>query len=540
MVLKDLLEQEKFRYLKVLNKSPDLNRTIITVESTETPDVAKYIPRNTLLLMTGMAFKNDPSQMRVFLEELNQRECAAVAIKLGRFIHALDTHILETADLLGICVLQIPMEKTLGEVYQEILSYIWNNQNDNLLRAVNAQQKISNLILQGSSMKSIINNISLMLNKPILIIDLFGNILGYGYTCTSGDRRKAVESVEMLMNKKEMYAGNRYSIFEKSGSRYCVYPIKGIGRYTNYVVISDFDPKEKEEYPLIMEQVILALELYFFKNLYAKYNSIKSRSDFLTVLLEQMETKTQTEKQLFSIGGYQGLKKMKEYKVIILDMEESGQRKFNTINFSKREERYILCFDWMSHLLDEQDNILIFPQESKWRYLCVVQGKDTEYRNRLVDIHDRIKEKFNLNITISQGGFVSSVLNIPNSLEEAEQGLKDGTPDKEYPYLLSFKPKGIMELFKFIPEREVRYVCESTLKELAYPQNQMEEELRKTLSVYLSCGNSITKTAEILYVHRNTIKYRLKKCEEILGEELSDVSDCFRFQLALVLTEYTW
>ncbi len=91
---------------------------------------------------------------------------------------------------------------------------------------------------------------------------------------------------------------------------------------------------------------------------------------------------------------------------------------------------------------------------------------------------------------------------------------------------------------RFIPEKEVRDTCKFTLKELAYPQNQTEEELRKTLYTYLFCGSSITKTAESLFVHRNTIKYRLKKCEEILEIDLSEVSNCFQLQLALVLTEY--
>ena len=85
MVLKELLDKERFHYLKVLNDKPDLSIKVITVESTETPDVAKYIPQNIFLIMTGMAFKEEPEQLCGFLEDLNERRCAGVAIKLGRF-----------------------------------------------------------------------------------------------------------------------------------------------------------------------------------------------------------------------------------------------------------------------------------------------------------------------------------------------------------------------------------------------------------------------------------------------------------------------
>ena len=66
MVLRDILDRKKFQYLRVLNKKADLDRTVFTVESTETPDVAKYIPQNTLLLLTGMEFKDDPILMCSF------------------------------------------------------------------------------------------------------------------------------------------------------------------------------------------------------------------------------------------------------------------------------------------------------------------------------------------------------------------------------------------------------------------------------------------------------------------------------------------
>lgn len=537
MVLRDILDRKKFQYLRVLNKKADLDRTVFTVESTETPDVAKYIPQNTLLLLTGMAFKDDPILMCSFLEEIDKRMCAGVAIKLGRFIDTLDERILDTADELGIPILQIPMDVTLGTVYQDVLSYIWNNQNNHLLDALNAQQKISNLILQGSSMKSIMNNMAMILHKPVMVMDLFGRILEYGYMYTKTDRETTAEAVGMLLKEKRLEGSNN-AVFEKDRKRFCIYPVRGVSRNTNYVIISDFDPNEKEESALIMEQLTMALEMYFYRDLYVKYNEMKVREEYLNFLLEQMGESVWEEKQLLAMGEMHGLKQMGEYKIVILEMEKTERRKFNHVNFSKKEERYILIYDWIMQLLKKETNIVIFPQEAKWRYLCLIQGEEEDYMNIFVHIHNMVESKFGLDVVVAQGGTVASLRNIKNSLAEAEQCLVDGNKDEEYPYLLNYKPKNMMELFKYIPEREMKDICKATLKELAYPDNQMEDELRKTLYTYLSCNSSITKTAEILYLHRNTIKYRLKKCEEILGVDLSDVSNCFQIQLALILTEH--
>ena len=398
--------------------------------------------------------------------------CAGVAIKLGRFIDTLDERILDTADELGIPILQIPMDVTLGTVYQDVLSYIWNNQNNHLLDALNAQQKISNLILQGSSMKSIMNNMAMILHKPVMVMDLFGRILEYGYMYTKTDRETTAEAVGMLLKEKRLEGSNN-AVFEKDRKRFCIYPVRGVSRNTNYVIISDFDPNEKEESALIMEQLTMALEMYFYRDLYVKYNEMKVREEYLNFLLEQMGESVWEEKQLLAMGEMHGLKQMGEYKIVILEMEKTERRKFNHVNFSKKEERYILIYDWIMQLLKKETNIVIFPQEAKWRYLCLIQGEEEDYMNIFVHIHNMVESKFGLDVVVAQGGTVASLRNIKNSLAEAEQCLVDGNKDEEYPYLLNYKPKNMMELFKYIPEREMKDICKATLKELAYPDNQM-------------------------------------------------------------------
>ena len=57
-------------------------------------------------------------------------------------------------------------------------------------------------------------------------------------------------------------------------------------------------------------------------------------------------------------------------------------------------------------------------------------------------------------------------------------------------------------------------------------------ELVPTLTQYLECGRSYDLTAEALSVHRNTLKYRLRRIREISGQDLSDSGTCFNLQLA--------
>ncbi len=46
-------------------------------------------------------------------------------------------------------------------------------------------------------------------------------------------------------------------------------------------------------------------------------------------------------------------------------------------------------------------------------------------------------------------------------------------------------------------------------------------------------GTNLQATADALYLHRNSLAYRLRRIEEVCGIDLDDIEDRFRLQLAL-------
>ncbi|WP_251864939.1 helix-turn-helix domain-containing protein [Enterococcus malodoratus] len=58
--------------------------------------------------------------------------------------------------------------------------------------------------------------------------------------------------------------------------------------------------------------------------------------------------------------------------------------------------------------------------------------------------------------------------------------------------------------------------------ELIYLERYLEEELIETLAVYfLDCDENINETSNVLFLHNNTIKYRLKRAQERLKVSFS-------------------
>jgi carbohydrate diacid regulator len=63
--------------------------------------------------------------------------------------------------------------------------------------------------------------------------------------------------------------------------------------------------------------------------------------------------------------------------------------------------------------------------------------------------------------------------------------------------------------------------------------SDMTEDLLKTLQAFLDCNLNIRQTADELYVHKNTVIYRLKKIKEVTGCDPQVFHDAAALQIAL-------
>ena len=76
------------------------------------------------------------------------------------------------------------------------------------------------------------------------------------------------------------------------------------------------------------------------------------------------------------------------------------------------------------------------------------------------------------------------------------------------------------------------------LKKLAEADQERSSHLFDTLKAYLQCQGNMLKTAESLFIHRNTLQYRLERISLITGRSLNDAKNRQDFQNALMILEY--
>ena len=84
-------------------------------------------------------------------------------------------------------------------------------------------------------------------------------------------------------------------------------------------------------------------------------------------------------------------------------------------------------------------------------------------------------------------------------------------------------------------QEELRRFYPETLGDLVRYDAENHTELLRTLSVYFQEHANASRTARALYVHRNTLSYRLQRIAEITGTSLDDPQARLALQLALLI-----
>lgn len=128
------------------------------------------------------------------------------------------------------------------------------------------------------------------------------------------------------------------------------------------------------------------------------------------------------------------------------------------------------------------------------------------------------------------GPTVSDLLSATGSAQAAAAGLRacGAWPDAPRPVLAD----------DLLPERALAgdvHARTQLVEEIYEPLDEAGSALLDTLSVYLEQASSLEGAARMLFVHPNTVRYRLRRVTDITGYAPSDVRSAFTLRIALAL-----
>jgi purine catabolism regulator len=98
----------------------------------------------------------------------------------------------------------------------------------------------------------------------------------------------------------------------------------------------------------------------------------------------------------------------------------------------------------------------------------------------------------------------------------------------------TFRDLGSFQLLLSLQDSDaLRLFCESLLGPIESGEGHYGGELMRSLEAFIECNGQWEAAARRLYCHRHTLRYRIRKIEDLTGRDLTSARDRIEFWLAL-------
>ncbi len=249
--------------------------------------------------------------------------------------------------------------------------------------------------------------------------------------------------------------------------------------------------------------------------------SNKRTGDYLYNLLFGYEV---NDKYIEKISAQFGLTFGKPHRVGIIVID----RKYG-INLEQDEHTYTYYTDCLNRMVIHMKKRPMYMRFLNKFVLLFEEtaNKDTEQEieDILRELDERKEFAGHIKSTCILGSAYTKPADFGKSYQEAKNLIrkKDYLPNPTGKKVLSASSMGIYKyFFNSGNHNEILSYCNNKLRKLEEYDHANGTFLLQTLEAYYMNGFNVGRTADVLYIHRNSLQYRLKKIEEILGIQLED------------------
>ena len=139
-------------------------------------------------------------------------------------------------------------------------------------------------------------------------------------------------------------------------------------------------------------------------------------------------------------------------------------------------------------------------------------------------------------IHIAYGTIVGDIREVSRSYKEARMALDVGKIFFKEKNIVAYSTLGIGRLIYQLPIP----LCKMFIKEIfdSKSPDDFDEETLTTIYKFFENNLNVSETSRQLYIHRNTLVYRLDKLQKSTGLDLRVFEDAITFKIALMVVEY--
>ncbi|MGI6226735.1 MAG: PucR family transcriptional regulator ligand-binding domain-containing protein [Peptococcales bacterium] len=511
--VREVLDLDIFKDARVIAGSEGLERIVSFVDVIEVPDIDKWIRKETLLLTTAFAIHNNQEKLKKLVEVVAKGGAAVLAIKLGRFLDVIPDEVIKMADDLKFPIVCVPLNVAYTDIINSVLSNILDKQAAILRQGDELHQRLNKMVLVGGGLNAVARTLAEVLNMPVFIENRYGELLAFA---GDGENKNKYQSLkeERSRHKPGILVGGKTFVALKEQ---ILVPILAGNKSYGLMVILHNNKSVDEFLVLALERSATVAALEIMKDKAILETEIRLKRDFIDELLSEKDIDEYLLVKRAQDFGWNLKKEFTIYAILIDNIED--QDLLGCKNEDEIQDLKTDIYQLLKKYMQRNNLNPIITQRSDGFLVC------EEFNLPMASEMKKEVEGHFCSICLSIGISrpISHIKNFKNGYEEASQALWVGRAAWGKGKIYHYDQLGIYRLLFSHKDQEflIKFYREF-IEPLVIYDLKNGTDMVKTLEQYYYCNSNVMLTAESLYIHRNTLNYRLKRIKEILALDIDE------------------
>jgi len=483
------------------------------VHISELEDPTPWLSGGELMLTTGIPLENAAKQ-RSFVRILAERNLAGLGLGTGFSHSKLPKALIDEAEKRDFPLFEVPYSTPFIAITEKAFARLVNEQYEVLQRGIAVQRRLERLVLEERGLEEIASTIASAVGGTVAVLDTRGERLaGQGFR-----RQLSADAIAAIRKEALTHAGDGHPFVPSHPSvagRALAHPVvsPGGGPPQAWVVIVRDSGGLGDFERLILQQAVAVVALELMRRRVARETERRLAGDVLAGALGGRMEASELRRRLepFGIG--------EEAAVLVFALDHPAA--------AEGSLEHALAADACP--------AVVAPHTTGGRELlcAVIDAADRDPIDVATDARRALA---------TERGGVRAAASRPappedlrHSFHEARCALEaTALANGTAPEVASWRDLGAFTLLLSIQDDEaLKLYCESVLGPIENGDEEYGGELVRSLEAFIEQNGQWEKAAREVYCHRHTLRYRMRKVEELTGRDLSRAHDRIEFWLAL-------
>jgi hypothetical protein len=534
--VRELLDVPDLR-LRLLTDVTGMDRAIRHVYTTDLPDPSRYLTPGDLVL-TGLIWCRAPGDADRFVSALVRAGVSALGA--GEALGAVPDEVLQACGRQGLPLLAVPAETSFAAVTDEVARRLSGDRATEMTRVLGRRRLLLSAVAEGAGLDAMFRLMSRELGAECWLLTGLGRVVGGTGTSLPGPL--ALRLACEYLKADRMPAATEVSVPGTGGGKYSLFGVGSEPRITSWFLAC---AGREQDWPHELRESVaeLAADVALERaRLDAARTGDRKLAEAIVTMLASGGGEGAAPAEIASLMRAAGLPPDGRYLVAVMGAAASA------MVTGPNADRW-RCDLAGELVLPDGEGTLVAPLGDEIVVLVPADAVTLDeaapaehhlaagIRARLPAVES---DRSRVRITVGVSAPAESVTALPGALHEAGSARRLAalrlaglggtaavsvvTSDEvaSHELLLATVPAGVLRSFR-----------ERLLGPLLAYDDQHRAELLPTLREFLACSGSWNACAAKMYVHVNTVRYRIRRIEELTGRNLSCLDDQVDFFLAL-------